>query len=100
MDACDSTAGDVLARFEDRDEPIASLADPASQLAEAFGALDPQEEDAEVQMIRALTTYLAFHRDQVSNADDDLLSLAARAEWVGNPPGHVRAWLEERDVDP
>lgn len=101
VDACDTTgAGDVLARFEDRDEPIASLSDPDGELAEAFGALDPQEEDPEVQMIRAVATYLAFRRDEASDTDDSLLRLAARAEWDGHPPEHVRAWLEERGIEP
>jgi hypothetical protein len=101
VDACDSTtAEDVLVRFEDRDEPITTLSDPDGQLAEAFGAIDPQEEDPEVQMIRAVTVYLAFRRDQASDSDEDLLRLAARSEWDGNPPDHVRAWLQERDIQP
>ena len=101
VEACDSTgAGDVLARFEDRDEPITSLSEPEQQLAESFGAIDPQEEDPEVQMIRAVATYLAFRRDEAADTHESLLRLAARAEWDGHPPDHVRAWLEERGVTP
>jgi len=103
--ACDPTgespsAADVLARFEDRDEPIAGLQDVDGRLAEEFGALDPQEEDPVVQMIRAITLYLAFKRPEVAAGDEELLRLAARAEYSGDPPEPVRGWLSERGVEP
>ena len=103
--ACDPTgesasAADVLARFEDRDEPIAGLQDIDGRLAEDFGALDPQEEDPVVQMIRATTIYLAFKRPEAGAPDASLLRLAARAEYAGDPPEPVRSWLAERGVGP
>ena len=103
--ACDPTgesasAADVLARFEDRDEPIAGLQDIDGRLAEDFGALDPQEEDPVVQMIRATTIYLAFKRPEAGAPDESLLRLAARAEYAGDPPEPVRSWLAERGVSP
>ena len=103
--ACDPTAespsaADVLARFEDRDEPIAGLQDIDRRLAEEFGALDPQEEDPVVQMIRATTLYLAFKRPEVAAGNEELLRLAARAEYAGDPPEPVRSWLAERGVEP
>ena len=101
--ACDPTAesasaADVLARFEDRDEPIAGLREIDGRLAEEFGALDPQEEDPVVQMIRATTVYLAFKRTAAAAGDEELLRLAARAEYSGDPPEPVRSWLTERGV--
>jgi len=103
--ACDpagesSSAADVLARFEDRDEPVAGLADVDGRLAEEFGALDPQEDDPVVQMIRAITVYLSYKRNQVDTHDEELLRLAARAEYQGNPPEPVSSWLAERGVGP
>ena len=103
--ACDPTAesasaADVLARFEDRDEPIAGLQDVDGRLAEEFGALDPQEEDPVVQMIRATTIYLAFKRPAVGAGNQELLRMAARAEYAGDPPEPVRSWLAERGVGP
>ena len=103
VEACDpsgetSASAEVLERFEDRDQPIASLEDPEQDLAEAFGAIDPQEEDPTVQMIRAVATYLAFRRDHATGSDEDLLRLAARAEYNGAPPAPVRAWLEQRGI--
>ena len=105
VEACDpagetSASAEVLERFEDSDQPIASLEDPERDLAEAFGAIDPQEEDATVQMIRAVATYLAFRRDQTADSDADLLRLAARAEYDGSPPEPIRSWLAERGVRP
>lgn len=106
VNACDpdatSAAGadDALARFEDRDEPLAGLEDPDRELAEVFGALDPQAEDPQMQMIPAVATYLAFLRDEGADSDESLIALAARAEYRGSPPEHVRAWLDERRVSP
>jgi hypothetical protein len=99
-DASSAAGADALARFEDRDEPLAGLEDPDRELAEVFGALDPQEEDPQMQMIRAVATYLAFRRDEVADSDESLIALAARAEYRGSPPEHVRAWLDERRVSP
>ncbi|MEA2249150.1 MAG: hypothetical protein QOH46_3679 [Solirubrobacteraceae bacterium] len=91
---------DLLERFEDADEPLSSaLADSAAQrIAEGIGALDPQEEDGAVQMAGAVATYLAYRRDAVQEEPGALLELAARAEFDGNPPAHVRRWLSEQGI--
>jgi hypothetical protein len=92
---------DFLIRFEDRDEPIAGLQESIEQqVAEAVGALDPDEADPAVQMAGAVTTYLAFRRDNITNDREDILRLAARAEYDGNPPQHVADWLESEGVAP
>ncbi len=101
--ACDPTgksasAADAMVRFEDRDEPIAGIADLDHHLAEEFGALDPQAEDPVIQMIRATTLYLGFKQVGTTTGHEDLLRLAARAEYAGEPPELVRAWLAERGV--
>jgi hypothetical protein len=49
-------------------------------------------------MIRATTVYLAFKRTDANVSDDELLRLAARAEYNGNPPEPVRGWLDQRGV--
>lgn len=102
--ACDPTgdsdaAAEVLARFEDRDEPIAGIADVGMRLAEEFGALDPQEEDPVVQMIRATTVYLAMKRTEAGAEHEELLRRAARAEYSGAPPEPVAGWLAARGVE-
>jgi hypothetical protein len=92
---------DLLAHFEDADEPLSSTAaDSAAQrIAEGIGALDPQEEDGAVQMAGAVATYLAYRRDEVDEDPADLLVLAARAEFEGNPPEAVRGWLEDAGLE-
>jgi hypothetical protein len=92
---------DLLERFEDDDEPLAATsAEIAEQrIAEAVGALDPQEEDPAVQLAGAVATYLAFRRDEVGEEPHDLMRLAARAEYDGHPPEPVRDLLEDRGVE-
>ena len=92
---------DLLARFEDDDEPLSStLAESAAQrIAEGVGALDPQQEDGAVQMAGAVATYLAYRRDEVSEEPGALLELAARAEFNGRPPEVVRAWLADVGIE-
>ena len=53
VEVCDPDGpglGDLLARFEDRDEPVTQVADIERELAEAKGALDPQDEDPALVM--------------------------------------------------
>jgi hypothetical protein len=92
---------DLLERFEDDDEPLSAVqADIARQrIAENAGALDPQEEDPAVQMAAAVATYLAYRRDEVDEDPGALLELAARAEFDGKPPEHVRAWLADAGIE-
>jgi hypothetical protein len=92
---------DLLARFEDADEPLSSTgAESAAQrIAEGVGALDPQEEDGAVQMAGAVATYLAYRRDEVDVEPGALLELAARAEFDGNPPEVVRRWLADAGIE-
>jgi hypothetical protein len=43
-------------------------------------------------------TYLAYRRDELEAAPVELLRLAARAEWGGQPPDYVARWLELQGV--
>ena len=92
---------DLLERFEDADEPLSSTeAEPAARrIAEGVGALDPQEEDAAVQLAGAVATYLAYRRDEVDEEPGALLELAARAEFHGKPPENVRRWLADAGIE-
>jgi hypothetical protein len=97
-DGTDTDLADFFIRFEDADEPVAALEDVEQRLAEAAGALDPEGEIPALQMAAAVATYLSFRRDAVAEEPDELLRLAARAEFNGNPPPAVANWLEERGV--
>jgi hypothetical protein len=103
-DACDPNGSEegawqLVERLEDRDEPVTALGDIAEELAEAKGAVDPEDEDPAVVMTVAIATYLAYRRDEMHSPDEQLLQLAARAEFDGNPPPSVSAWLRERGVE-
>jgi hypothetical protein len=91
---------DLLARFEDDDEPLDSTsAEIAEQrIAEEAGKLDPQAEDPAVQMAAAVATYLAYRRDELDEEPQRLLELAARAEFEAHPPEAVEDLLAERGV--
>jgi hypothetical protein len=95
----DLGVGDLLGPVEDRDEPVTAVADIETELAELKGRIDPQDEDPAVMMAVAVATYLAFRRDELDDNPDDILRLAARAEYDGNPPENVRAWLDQRGVE-
>jgi hypothetical protein len=89
---------DLLEPVEDADEPITAHEDIETELAELKGRVDPQDEDPAVMMAVAVATYLAFRRDEMDDDPIDLLRLAARAEYNGNPPENVRGWLEQQGV--
>ena len=89
-------AAELLRRFEDRDEPIGDPAEAEQTIAEAKGAIDPQDEDPVAMMTAAVATYLAYRRDEGDDDRADLLVLAARAEFDGRPPEPVASWLAEQ----
>jgi hypothetical protein len=92
-------AAELLRRFEDRDDPIGDPAEAEQTIAEAKGAIDPQDEDPVAMMTGAVATYLAYRRDEVDDDRSDLLVLAARAEFDGKPPEPVASWLAEQGLE-
>src|SRR5918996_2610215 len=97
-------AAELLRRFEDRDEPVGDPAEAAQAIAEAKGAIDPQDEDPVATMAAAVATYLAFRRTELERDREELLVLAARAalrgdtfgitpRGDGDPPEPVADWL-------
>lgn len=95
----DDRLGDLLARFEDADEPIRAIGDVELVLDEALEAIAPDwrnltiPPDCSLAMARAVAVYLAFRRDEIDSHATTLLRLAARAEYHGVPPHAVRDWL-------
>ena len=94
----DPAVGELLERFEDRDEPITALEDPEAQLAEGAALDEEVAEPAEV-MVLAVATYLAHRRDEMDDSPGEILRLAARAEFAGDPPARVRDWLADEGVE-
>lgn len=95
----DQGTEDFLLRFEDRDEPIIGLqATIEQEVDEAVGAIDPDGIDPAIQMCGAVVTYLAFRAKEIADDREDILRLAARAEFADGVPEHVRDWLENEGV--
>jgi hypothetical protein len=91
-DGEDAVVGEFEQRFEDEDTPVRGLENLEERIE--FGA----DEDPSVVVAQAIVLYLAHRRDEVSDDDADILSLAVRSEFEGNPPQSVLDWLAERGV--
>lgn len=95
----DSDVADLLTQFEDADEPISGVLDGLEdRVAEAVGRVDPDGSLPSVQMMGAVITYLGHRRDEVSDVEADILRLAARSEYDGDPPEVVEEWLADQGV--
>ena len=94
----DAPLGDFLAQFEDADEPITTVVNLAETVALAAEGLDAAGDDPAFQMAGAVILYLAHRRDELGDDPDDILRLAARAEYKGDPPGWITDWLADRGV--
>jgi hypothetical protein len=102
VEACDDGSSEglveLLARFEDADEPVTAVENLEQRLDEALGPPDADEDDAPLAMARAVILYLAHRRDELDEDPLELLRLAARAEFDGHPPDHVNDWLSSQGV--
>jgi hypothetical protein len=94
----DRRLGELLAQFEDADEPVAGIDNLEEKVAIAVEGVDVEDEDPAVEMATATILYLAYRRDELHAEPDHILRLAARAEWEGDPPRRVVDWLAERGV--
>jgi hypothetical protein len=95
----DEALAEYLREFEDRDEPVTAVGDLQGEAIRAARRIDPEAMDPALTMAAAVTTYLGFKRRQLGTDDADLLRLAARSEFDGNPPDVVSDWLSERGVE-
>jgi hypothetical protein len=95
----DSDVADLLTQFEDADEPISGILDGLDErVAECVGRVDPDETLPAVQMMGAIIVYLGHRRDEVDDVEADVLRLAARAEYDGDPPPLIEEWLADQGV--
>ncbi len=94
----DAIIGDFELAFEDADEPVRALDDIEARVATVLADLDPAVQNGSLSMAAAITTYLSFRRDELDAEPAELMQLAARAEWAGDPPDAVRDWLADRGL--
>ena len=95
----DADIGDFVLYLEDADEPITAVGNLSDRLEEARRSVDPEGDLPGVTMTAAVANYLAYRRDQLADLPEDLLRLAARAEFQGQPPEEVADWLADRGVE-
>ncbi len=95
----DPRLGELLAQFEDADEPVTAIQNLEERVAIAVEGVDAEIEDPAVSMAAAAILYLAHRRRELGDDPDEILRLVARAEWKGDPPASVRDWLADRGVD-
>jgi hypothetical protein len=94
----DAAVGDFERAFEDADEPVRALDDVEARVGEVLSDLDPAIANGSLSMMGAITNYLSYRRDELHATSEELMRLAARAEWKGDPPQVVLDWLDERGV--
>jgi hypothetical protein len=94
----DAVIGDFERQFEDADEPVTAIQNLEERLALAAEGVDAGVEDPAIAVANAVVLYLAHRRDEIDDEPDDILRLAARAEWRGNVPEAVSDWLADRGV--
>ena len=94
----DAVLGDYFVRFEDADEPVTAIQNLEERVALAAEGVDAGVDDPSIAVANAAILYLAHRRDEFDDDPDDILRLAVRAEWKGNPPEAVVDWLSDRGV--
>jgi hypothetical protein len=98
-DDADAVLGDYELAFEDADEPVRALDDVEARVATVLAELDPAVENGGLSLAGAITTYLSYRRDELNADPEELIRLAARAEWEGKPPAAVTQWLAESGIE-
>ena len=88
-------------QFEDDDEPVTAVENLEERLALADEGADYFIEDPAVSVATAVVIYLADKGNRGDGIRDphELIRLAARAQWHGDPPETVDEWLATRGVD-
>jgi hypothetical protein len=94
VDGLDDAVVAFVERHEDDDMPVRGILDGLDERVR-FGA----DEDASVVMAQAVVLYLAHRLDEFDDDPDEILRLAARAEFDGEPPAAVQEWLEANGIE-
>jgi hypothetical protein len=97
-DGVDPDLGRLEEALEDDDRPVTAVENLEEHLAMALEGVDHDIENPAVSVASAVVIYLAEHGGTAS-ADrdpDELIRLAVRAQWHGDPPSAVADWVAGR----
>jgi hypothetical protein len=99
-DDADPDLGRLEEALEDDDEPITAVENLEERLAIAAEGADYSIENPAVSVATAVVLYMAEKRSRLGDHVDprELMRLAARAQWHGDPPDAVSDWLTARGV--
>ena len=92
-DGVDDAVTAFATRHEDDDIPVRGILDGLEERI-SWGA----DEDPSVVMAQAVVLYLAHRLDEVDDDPDEVLRLAARSEFSGQPPEPVADWLADAGI--
>jgi hypothetical protein len=94
----DAVVGDFERAFEDADDPISALDDVPARVGLVLADLDPAVNNGSLAVAGAIVMYLSYRRDELHADPQELIRLAARAEWKDDVPTVVADWLAERGL--
>jgi hypothetical protein len=97
----DPDVGHFEEQLEDDDAPVTAVDNLEERLALAAEGADYDVENPAVSVATAVVLYLAAKRGRADYDRDpsELMRLAARAQWRGDPPSDVADWLGGRGVE-
>ena len=96
----DDEVAEFLRIYEDRDEPVTALgSERTSEFFEAAEGLMGDVRVPPVIMAAAVATYLAYRRDELDDDPEEIMRLAARAEFGRHVPADVADWLALRGIE-
>lgn len=97
-DGRDAALGRFEEQLEDDDAPVTAVDNLEERLALAAEGADYELDDPAVAVATAVVLYLASKGGEASydRNPDELIRLAVRAGWKGDPPEYVTDWLEGR----
>jgi hypothetical protein len=86
----------LYAALEDDDRPVTGVDNLEEHLAMVEPDSDHDVSDPGVSLVNAVILYLASHggRADYDRNPDELIELAIKAQWHGEPPADVRDWLD------
>jgi hypothetical protein len=92
-DDVDQTLGHLEQQLEDDEEPVTAVENLEERLAWALEDTDYDVEKPAVAVASAMVLYLGTHPGEVESDDEGILECAVRAQWRGDTPDRVDAWL-------